>query len=116
MKVNREKYIEEVKEVLYGQLGDHFKTDIDDSIDEDLEYEERCEERKKGKIIRVDHYLVYWLNGTILGWEILTDAKTSKEEIQHEEIIPDFEKVVDNSRIIGYGPNGSVFYGEYCRL
>ena len=123
MKASKEKYIEEVKTVMHHQLSMHFITDIDEELapmleDIDLDFEDYYEARRKGNIIRIDDHLVMWLNGITCAWVLLNypeKTPAGADLLTREEIIPNFEKVYNSSRLIAIKGN-HVFLGEYCRL
>ena len=114
--VSKEEYIKEVENIIFNELGNNFITDIDDNLNDDWEdYEDYAKQRSEGNIIRVDHVFVVWLNGICFAWNYIHENNDEVEGICKNDIIPNFEKVCDDSRRIGCKGN-IVFYGEYCRL
>jgi hypothetical protein len=112
--ISKDDYIEEVRAMIfYSQLGDYVKTDLDDELDMDDydDFEDYQEARSKGNIIRIDQVFMVWLNGTVFAWNFIHE----NEELTQDDIIPDWEKIVDHSRCIG-DENGIKFYSEFCRL
>jgi len=121
-KTRKDKFIKEVRSVMFSQLGDHLITDIDEKVkpilaEFDMDYENYCRDRRKGKILRFDHYLVMWLNGALLAWNILTNSDDNPidgDKVEQNDIIPDFKEIAERSRTITV--NGRwCFLGE-CRL
>ncbi|MCK4887731.1 MAG: hypothetical protein KAS96_10105 [Planctomycetes bacterium] len=92
---SKQEYIDEAKKVLWKQLDNHFRVN------------------DEGEIIRIDEELIFWLNGITCGWDIATQAQTEEERISHEDLIPNFKKIYDDSKRIY--PNSGHF-GEYCSL
>lgn len=112
--MTKQEYIEGIRHIAFGDLGEHIKTDIDDEANKLLEDGCDCEvydeARSKGNIIRFDKLFMVWLNGVVWAWNELND-----EELTNDEIVPNFEQVFDNCRLIGRNGN-AVFFGEYPRL
>ena len=92
---SKQEYIDEAKKVLWRQLDGHFRVN------------------DEGEIIRIDEELIFWLNGIRCGWYITTQAETEDEEISHEDLIPNFKKVYDDSKRLS--PD-SMLLGVYCSL
>lgn len=114
--MTKDEYINDVKEMIIWGMGDYVKTDVDDEADELLEetddYDQYYKKRSAGNIIRIDHVFMVWLNGIIYAWNAI---HKDKDELKQDDIIPNWDKVVDDSRCIG-SKDGAVFYSEYCRL
>ena len=118
MSLSKKEYIEEAKRIIFYELGDHILTDIDDGAAEILEggdIEAYCEFRSKGNIVRFDHTMVIWLNGICFAWNYIHEKDDDFDCLYKNDIIPNFMRIFDNSRIIGHSGN-SVLYGEFCRL
>ena len=94
-------------------------TDADNDANQLLEDGDDCEEynvmRSKGNIIRIDQTLLIWLNGICFAWNYIHENNDEIDGIYRDDIIPNFEQIVDNSRMIGREGN-ITFYGEHCRL
>jgi len=116
MSLTKEEYIKEIIDMISWGMGDYVRTDVDDKASKLLEdtddFDAYYETRSKGNIIRIDHVFMVWLNGIVFAWNTIHKGKY---ELTNDDIVPNWEKIVDNSRCIG--TNGGVtFFGERCRL
>lgn len=119
MNLNKQEYIKEIRHIIFYELGDHLLTDVDDEAKQLLENGYDCEDyneaRSKGNIIRIDQTLVIWLNGICFAWNYILEKNNEIDFICRDDIIPNFDQIFDDSRIISRNAN-AVFYGECCRL
>lgn len=116
MKINKNDFLREVRDVLFRDFHDCIITDIDKEI-EYLKKEDSDrydQERTKGNIINFDHELLMWMNGMILTWNIIHKEDGSPVRLNHNDFIENFDEVYDYSRRII--PNCCHGYGERCRL
>ncbi len=116
---NKAEYIEEVRHIIFHELGDHIRTDVDDEasnlLNDGYDMEDYNEARSKGNIIKIDFVLTVWLNGICFAWNYIHEKDDEIDGICKDDIIPDFEQIYDHSRMIGLNGN-CVFYGEHPRV
>ena len=119
LKVTKTEYIKEVRDIIFSELGDHFITNVDDEalglLENIGDIEEYNKARMEGSIIRLDYVLTVWLNGICFAWNYIHEKNDEIECICKEDIIPNFEQIYDDSRVIGYSGN-CVFYAERPRI